>query len=533
MTELVTTVGNADILGALEVGFERVLTEEAVAFTSRLVRQFRPTLQACLSTRAAKQALFDRGVTPDFLPDTQHIRDGLWTIRGIPADLRDRRVEITGPVERKMVINALNAPVQCYMADFEDSLAPTWQAVIQGQLNLMDAVAGTIEHTDPATGKQYRLNDPPATLIVRPRGWHLMEKHMLVDGAPAPAAIVDFALYFFHNARALIKRGTGPYFYLPKLESHLEARLWNDVFIAAQDALGMNRGTIKATVLIETLPAAFEMDEILYELRDHVVGLNCGRWDYIFSMIKTLKLQPGRVMADRFAVDMAQPCMDSYSKLLCQTCHKRGALAIGGMSPFIPVKNDPAANDKAFGRVRADKQREVDNGHDGAWVAHPGLASVVRDVFDAGLPGANQLERPLNWPVTADDLLRQPEGPMTEAGLRNNISVALQYIEAWITGQGCVPLYNLMEDAATAEISRAQVWQWIHHPEGQLDDGRQITIELVTQVLAEELDIIRVEVGDERYESGRFSEARDLLFQLCMADELEDFFTVPAYELLP
>ncbi len=303
MTELVTTVGNADILGALEVGFERVLTEEAVAFTSRLVRQFRPTLQACLSTRAAKQALFDRGVTPDFLPDTQHIRDGLWTIRGIPADLRDRRVEITGPVERKMVINALNAPVQCYMADFEDSLAPTWQAVIQGQLNLMDAVAGTIEHTDPATGKQYRLNDPPATLIVRPRGWHLMEKHMLVDGAPAPAAIVDFALYFFHNARALIKRGTGPYFYLPKLESHLEARLWNDVFIAAQDALGMNRGTIKATVLIETLPAAFEMDEILYELRDHVVGLNCGRWDYIFSMIKTLKLQPGRVMADRFAVE--------------------------------------------------------------------------------------------------------------------------------------------------------------------------------------------------------------------------------------
>lgn len=532
MTETVTTVGNADILGRLEPGFERVLTEEAVAFTSRLVRQFRPTLQACLSTRAAKQALFDRGVRPDFLPDTQHIRDGRWTIRGVPADLQDRRVEITGPVERKTVINALNAPVQCYMADFEDSLAPTWQAVIQGQVNLMDAVAGTIEFHDTGTGKHYALIDKPATLIVRPRGWHLLEKHILVDGAPAPAAIVDFALYFFHNARTLINRGSGPYFYLPKLESHLEARLWNDLFIAAQDVLGINRGSIKATVLIETLPAAFEMDEILYELRDHVVGLNCGRWDYIFSMIKTLKLHPGRVMADRFAVDMAQHCMDSYSKLLCQTCHKRGALALGGMSPLIPVKNDPAANEKAFGRVRADKQRELDNGHDGAWVAHPGLAPVVREVFDAGLDSANQLARPLDWVVSADDLLCQPEGPITEAGLRNNVSVAIQYIEAWMTGRGCVPLYNLMEDAATAEISRAQVWQWIHHPEGRLDDGREVTIELFEQVLAEEMDIIRMEVGDERFGSGRFSEARDLLFQLCVAEELENFLTVPAYERL-
>lgn len=533
MTETVTTVGNTDLLGQFETGFERVLTEEAVAFTSRLVSRFRPRVQECLSARVARQALFDRGIGPDFLPDTQSVRDGDWSIRGIPADLRDRRVEITGPVNRKMLINALNAPVQCYMADFEDSQAPTWSGLMHGQLNLMDAVAGTIEYSDPETDKVYALEDDPATLIVRPRGWHMVERHIRIDGAPATAAIVDFALFFFHNARALAEKGSGPYFYLPKMESHLEARLWNDIFNAAQDELGIARGSIKATVLIETLPAAFEMDEILHELRDHVVGLNCGRWDYIFSFIKTMKLQPGRVMADRFVVDMAQHCMDSYSKLLCVTCHKRGAMAMGGMSAFIPVKNDPAANDKAFARVRVDKEREVANGHDGTWVAHPGLAPVARAVFDEHMPGANQINRPLDWSVTADDLLRQPEGKITEAGLRNNISVAVQYIEAWISGNGCVPLYNLMEDAATAEISRTQVWQWIHHPEGRFDDGRDVTVELFEQLLAEEMENVKAEVGEERFESGRFSIACDLLHRLCVADELADFLTLPAYELLP
>ena len=533
MTETVTTVGNVDILGPFEPGFERVLTEEAVAFTRQLVSRFRPTVRACLATRSAKQALFDRGVTPEFLPDTQHIREANWRVRGIPRDLRDRRVEITGPVNRKMVINALNAPVQCCMADFEDSQAPTWSGLMHGQLNLMDAVAGTIEYTDPSSDKTYRLNESRATLIVRPRGWHMVERHLRIDGAPATAAIVDFALFFFHNAKALLSQGSGPYFYLPKIESHLEARLWNDIFNAAQDELGINRGTIKATVLIETLPAAFEMDEILYELRDHVVGLNCGRWDYIFSMIKTLKLQPGRVMADRFVVDMAQHCMDSYSKLLCQTCHQRGAMAMGGMSAFIPVKNDEAANEKVFARVRADKQREVANGHDGTWVAHPGLAPVARAVFDEHMPTPNQIDKPLDWRIFTDDLLRQPEGPITEVGLRNNISVAVQYIEAWISGNGCVPLYNLMEDAATAEISRTQVWQWIHHPEGQLEDGREVTVELFEQLLSEEMENIRAEVGEARFESGRFTAARDLMHRLCIADELADFLTLPAYELLP
>ncbi len=527
----VTTIGGADIRAPLKPEYHEILTPEAVEFVVNLVRKYRPQVKDRLAARRQRQADFDAGALPGFLPETQAIRDGDWKISGIPVDLQDRRVEITGPVDRKMVINALNAPVKCYMADFEDSQSPTWDGLMDGQINMRDAVAGTISFSNP-DGKQYTLGERTATLIVRPRGWHLWEKHVHVDGERIPGAIWDFGLYFFHNAKARLGQGTGTYFYLPKMQSHLEARLWNDIFNDAQDALEVPRGTIKGTVLIETLPAVFEMDEILYELKDHIVGLNCGRWDYIFSYIKTLKRHADRLMPDRQSVGMDRHFLDSYSKLLCVTCHKRGASAMGGMAAVIPVKNNEEANDRAFAKVRADKEREVRNGHDGTWIAHPGLASVATEIFDAHMPTPNQIDRPLSWEISAEDVLRHPEGEITESGLRQNISVGIQYVEAWISGNGCVPLYNLMEDAATAEISRTQVWQWINHPEGKLADGRKVSPELVTEVIDEELENIKAEVGAERFAAGRFAEAKKLFADMCLADDCAEFLTLPAYELL-
>jgi malate synthase A len=517
-------------LAPLREGDAQILGEEALAFVVALHRRHRERHAELMALRRERQARIDAGALPGFLDETRAVREGEWRIAGIPADLQDRRVEITGPVDRKMVINALNAPVRCYMADFEDSQAPTWNGLIDGQINLRDAVRGTIEYRSPE-GKEYRLGERRATLIVRPRGWHLPEKHLLIDGQPAIGALVDFGLYFFHNAHALIERGSGPYFYLPKMQSHLEARLWNDVFNAAQDALDVPRGTIKATVLIETLWAAFEMDEILYELRDHIVGLNCGRWDYIFSYIKTLREHPDRVVPDRQNVGMDRHFLDAYSKLLCVTCHRRGASAMGGMAAFIPVKNDAALNERVLKKVEQDKLREVMNGHDGTWIAHPGLAEVATRVFDQHMPQPNQIDRIPDWQISAADLLDHPDGETTEDGLRNNLSVAVQYLEAWIGGNGCVPLYNLMEDAATAEISRTQVWQWLRHG-ARLADGRVLTPERLREVLFEEMENIRREVGDARYFSGRYLEAAGLVVRMVVARDCPDFLTLPAYDYL-
>ncbi|HXG27450.1 MAG TPA: malate synthase A [Nevskiales bacterium] len=533
MTPTAVNRGGAEILGPIKPEYDAILTHEALAFVVQLVRKHRPRLKELLAARQKRAKEIDAGKLPDFLPETQSVREGNWKIAGIPADLQDRRVEITGPVDRKMIINALNAPVKCFMADFEDSQSPTWHGLVEGQINLRDAVDGSISFTSPE-GKQYRLKDKIATLIVRPRGWHLPEKHVKLDGEVIPGALFDFGLFFFHNAKKLLAKGTGPYFYLPKMESHLEARLWNDVFNDAQDALGIARGTIKATVLIETILAVFEMDEILYELRDHIVGLNCGRWDYIFSFIKKFRNHPDKIMPDRHSVGMDRHFLSSYSQLLIKTCHRRGAMAMGGMAAFIPVKDNAEANEKAFAKVRADKEREAKNGHDGTWIAHPGLAQVATEVFDRFMPGPNQLNvLREDVHVTAKDLLDVPKGDITEGGLRNNISVGVQYIEAWISGNGCVPLYNLMEDAATAEISRTQVWQWIKHPTGVLTDGRKVTVELFRQILDEEMDNIRREVGDERFAKGRFTEAKAIMDRLCTDPECADFLTLPAYDYLP
>ncbi|MGQ0587564.1 MAG: malate synthase A [Gammaproteobacteria bacterium] len=517
------------IVGPLKPGYEKILTADALAFLARLVRKHAPTRSKLLGYRRERQARIDAGQLPGFLPETKRIRAGKWRIRGIPADLLDRRVEITGPVDRKMIINALNSGAKCFMADFEDSQAPTWDGLIQGHINLRDAVRRAITFTSPE-GKSYKLNEQVATLLVRPRGWHLPEKHVLVDGQPVPGGIFDFALYFFHNAKELLKRGTGPYFYLPKMQSHLEARLWNAIFIDAQKALKVRPGTIKATVLIETIWGAFEMDEILHELRDHIVALNCGRWDYIFSCIKTLKQRPDWIVPDRLQVTMDKHFLDSYSKLLCQTCHKRGAQAMGGMAAFIPTK-DPAKNAEVFAKVKADKLREVKNGHDGTWVAHPGLVPVAMEVFNAHMPDANQVDRQFAYGIEADDLLRKPEGQLTETGLRNNINVGLGYVEAWISGNGCVPLHNLMEDAATAEISRTQVWQWLHHG-ASLADGRKVTRELVLRIIDEELAAYRRALGDERYYQARFAEAAGIVARMSTAAECADFLTLPSYHYL-
>jgi len=505
-----------------------VLTPEALAFVAGLERRFRERRAALLARRREVQEALDRGARPDFLPETRHIRESEWRIAPVPDDLRDRRVEITGPVDRKMIINALNSGADVFMADFEDSTAPTWDNVVDGQIHLRDAVRGDIEHVHPETGKVYRLNAEVATLVVRPRGWHLDEKHVLLDGRPVSASLFDFALYLFHNAAALRASGSGPYFYLAKLESHREARLWDDVFVAAQQALGLPVGTIKATVLVETILAAFEMDEILWELRDHAAGLNCGRWDYIFSFIKKFRNHRGFVLPDRGQVTMEQHFLRSYSLLLIRTCHRRGAHAMGGMAAQIPIKRNPRANEAALEKVRADKRREAHDGHDGTWVAHPALVATARAELEAVIDGPHQLDnhREDVW-VTAADLLEVPRGEVTEAGLRQNVNVGILYLEAWLRGQGCVPLYDLMEDAATAEISRAQVWQWIRHG-ARLTDGRTIDRFLVKRILKEEMEKIRRHAGAD----GRHETAAEILERLVLQPELEEFLTLVAYEHL-
>jgi malate synthase len=527
-----SSIAGVEVQCPLPGALSRVLTPAALEFVADLERRTRAPRRKLLDARAWRQAALDAGELPDFLPETADLRRENWRIADVPAELADRRVEITGPVDRKMIINALNSGANVFMADFEDSHAPTWTGTLEGQINLRDAVAGTIAYTNPQ-GKAYRLADKTATLIVRPRGWHLDEKHMLVDGARVSASLFDFGLYFFHNARALISRGSGPYFYLPKLESHLEARLWNDVFVAAEEALGLPPRTIKATVLIETILAAFEMDEILYELRDHIAGLNCGRWDYIFSFIKKFRNRPDFVLPDRALVTMTTHFLRSYSRLLIETCHRRGAHAMGGMAAQIPIKDDPAANQQALDKVRADKEREASDGHDGTWVAHPGLVAVARQVFDARMPKANQLVRRLpDLHIGASDLLAVPEGPITAEGLRVNVAVGVRYLESRLRGNGCVPIFNLMEDAATAEISRAQIWQWIRHPRGCLSDGQKISVPLVRQVLAQELSALRDSLGARNYANTKFDEAGELFLSVSTSDEFVEFLTLPAYERL-
>jgi malate synthase len=494
--------------------------------------QVRPRVEELLARRAVRQKEIDDGKLPDFLAETRAIREREWHVTSIPADLQDRRVEITGPTDRKMIINALNSGAKVFMADCEDSMTPTWDNVVQGQMNLRDAVARRIDFTSPE-GKQYKLNPKIATLIVRPRGWHLYEKHVLVDGKPAPGAFVDFGLYVFHNHAELKARGTGPYFYLPKTENHLEARLWAEVFRHAEARLDLAPQTIKATLLIEVILAAFEMDEILWELRDYIVGLNCGRWDYIFSFIKKFSRYPDFVLPDRSQVTMTTHFLRSYSKLLIKTTHRRGAFAMGGMAAQIPIKNDPAANDAAIAKVRADKEREAGDGHDGTWVAHPGLVPIAMEIFDRLMPTPNQLHRTLDdVQVTAADLLRIPDGTITEAGLRNNVDVSIQYMAAWLGGNGCVPIHNLMEDAATAEIARAQVWQWIRHPKGLLDDGRKVTVDLFRQITREELARLRAQLGEAAFAAGNYERAAKILDEITTAEAFETFLTLPAYRAI-
>jgi malate synthase len=519
-------------VGPTVEGADRVLTTQALAFVEDLTQRFRARIAELLARRVTTQQRYDRGERPDFLAETANVRSGDWRVGSIPADLQDRRVEITGPVDRKMIINALNSGAEVFMADFEDANSPTWANNVQGQAHLIDAVRRTITYTAPETGKQYKLNEKLATLLVRPRGFHLVERHCLVDERPVPGMLFDFGLYIFHNAAALVEAGTGPYFYLPKMQSHLEARLWNEVFLHAEKTLGLPVGTIKATVLIETLPAAFEMDEILFELKEHSIGLNCGRWDYIFSAIKTRKNDPGFVMPDRVQVTMEAPFLAAYVRLLIKTCHRRGAHAMGGMAAQIPIKDDPDANAKALEKVRADKLREVREGHDGTWVAHPGLVNVAKTVFDEGMPQPNQLGK-LREDVVANAaaLLEPPKGTRTEAGLRHNIRVGIQYVEAWLGGEGAVPIYNLMEDAATAEISRTQIWQWLHH-RATLEDGRVVTKALVEQLVGEELKRIRDEVGAQRFDGGRFQDARELFERVATAEPMVEFLTLPAYDVL-
>jgi malate synthase len=515
------------IRGPMKPGYEKVLTPAAIDFAVELEREFGAERRRLLARRAEIQRRLDAGWKPDFLPETKAIRDGDWRVAPIPHDLQDRRVEITGPTDRKMVINALNCGANVFMADFEDADTPTWDNLIEGQANLRDAVRRTITFDDPQTGRHYSLNGSPAVLFVRPRGWHLPEKHVLVDGEPMSGALLDFALFFFHNAKELAARGTGPYFYLPKLENHLEARLWNSVFLHAQARLGLPKGTIRATVLIETILSAFEMDEILWELRDHSAGLNCGRWDYIFSFIKKFAKDPNCVMPDRGQVTMTTHFLRSYSQLLIKTCHRREIHAMGGMAAQIPIRDDPAANEAAMAKVRGDKEREAGDGHDGTWVAHPGLVAIAKEIFDREMPQPNQIARQReDVHVAASDLLAVPKGTITEAGLRQNLNVGIGYIEAWLRGTGCVPLYNLMEDAATAEISRAQVWQWIRHG-AQLENGRIVDAALCRKLLAEELAKLRAS-----NRSGGFEETAGLFSELIEAPAFPEFLTLPAYDLI-
>mgnify|MGYP003630330712 CR=1 FL=1 len=520
------------VVGSLEGNRSAVLTPAALQFLGSLERRFRERRAALLRAREERQATFDAGAKPDFLQETRAIREAHWRVRSAPHDLQDRRVEITGPVDRKMVINALNSGARVYMADFEDSTSPTWGNLVDGQMNLIDAVRGRIRHTDGDSGKTYELNETTATLVVRPRGLHLDERHLLVDGSPMSGALFDAGLYLFHNAHALIAKNTGPYLYLPKLESHREARWWNDVLLEAQDLLGLPLGTVRVTVLIETLPAAFEMDEILFELREHIVGLNCGRWDYIFSFIKTLRGHASAVLPDRSQVGMDQPFLAAYSQLLIRTCHRRGAHAMGGMAAQIPVKGDAEADAAARQRVRNDKRREARNGHDGTWVAHPGLIAIALEEFDAVMPGQNQLHLDTEGEaITRDELLAVPSGTVTHAGLAQNLAVGVRYTAAWLSGRGCVPIDHLMEDAATAEISRAQVWQWRRH--GAVIEGNGAVDEaLIQRVLADEMKTLRTDIGDVAWTRGRFDEAARLFERLVLARDLHPFLTLPAYELL-
>jgi malate synthase len=500
-----------------------ILTPKATSFLLKLANAFEGRRLELLARRKRVQQEIDAGKMPDFLPETAAIRAAEWQVASIPKDLVDRRVEITGPVDRKMIINALNSGANVFMADFEDSNSPTWKNTIEGQVNLRDAVRGTITYLSPE-GKRYTVGQNPATLLVRPRGWHLEERHFLVQGKPISASLFDFGLFFFHNARALLDKGTGPYFYLPKLESHLEARLWNDVFCLAQDELGFPRGTIRATVLIETILAAFEMDEILYELREHSSGLNCGRWDYIFSFIKKFRTRRDFVLPNRAQVTMERHFLASYVELLIQTCHRRGIHAMGGMAAQIPIRNDVAENERALGKVRQDKLREVHAGHDGTWVAHPGLVPLAKEIFDRYMPEANQISSARKHrPITAQDLLTVPSGDITEQGLRWNIDVGLQYVHSWLQGQGCVPIYNLMEDAATAEICRAQVWQWVRH-EAKLEDGRAVTGKLVSEFVAEQKKKLP---GGERLDL-----AAKTLEQMMTSQEFPEFLTLACYDFL-
>ena len=526
------TAKGVEIKAPIRPGYETILSAEAVAFIAELERKFGPERRRLLKFRAETQTRLDAGWRPDFPAETGNIREADWVVAPLPKDLLDRRVEITGPVDRKMVINALNCGANVYMADFEDANTPSWDNLIEGQLNLIDAVKRTITFDDPESKKHYTLNAKTATLLVRPRGWHLPEAHVWVDGEAMSGALFDFGLYFFHNAKELVKRGTGPYFYLPKMENRFEAKLWNDIFLHAQKALGLPKGTVKATVLIETILAAFEMDEILYELKDHSSGLNCGRWDYIYSFIKKFAEDPKAVMPDRALVSMTTHFLRSYSQLLIQICHRRKVHAMGGMAAQIPIRDDPAANAQAMDKVRADKLREAGDGHDGTWVAHPGLVAIAKEIFDKQMPEANQIARKRqDVHVTAPDLLKVPEGPITEAGLRQNLNVGVGYLEAWLRGTGCVPLYHLMEDAATAEISRAQIWQWIRH-RAKLADGRVIDKPLCRKLLDEELEKLKQLAGAEAYAKGRYRDAAKIFVDLIEAQRFPEFLTIPAYEQL-
>ena len=524
----VLALPGVEIVAPIHDRHAEILTPEAVAFLVDLQRTFNGRRKELLAARHERQKRLDAGEKPDFLAETRAIREAEWTVERIPGDLLDRRVEITGPVDRKMIINALNSGARVFMADFEDSSTPTWNNLLDGHINLRDAIRRTITYEDPASGKQYKLNDKVAVLFVRARGWHLEERHVLVDGEPMSGSIFDFGLYLFHNAKELLARGSGPYFYLPKMESHLEARLWNEIFVRAQRNLGLPTGSIRATVLIETILATFEMDEILYELREHSAGLNCGRWDYIFSYIKKFANDAHAVLPDRGQVTMTTHFMRSYSKLAIKTCHRRNIHAMGGMSAYIPVKSDPVANEKALAQVRADKEREASDGHDGTWVAHPGLVPVAMQIFDRLMPQPNQIAKQLpDFSATAADLLQVPEGQITEAGLKQNVAVGLGYVEAWLRGIGCVPLFNLMEDAATAEISRAQLWQWVHQ-KARLSDGRTVDVALVESIIADELARQKAVVDTVRYAA--YEKAAELMRELVRAPQFVEFLTVPAYQ---
>jgi malate synthase len=529
-----SALNRLELCGAMDAGFEEVVTPEALEFVAELEHRYGPRRRELLEARGKRRERLRAGEALGFLPETRELRESEWQVASAPADMQQRWVEITGPTDRKMTINALNSGADGFMADFEDANAPTWRNMVTGHINLRDAIAGTITY-DGSDGRHYELGENPATLLVRPRGWHLPERHVLIDGAPITASLFDFGLYFFHCARPLLGNGSAPYFYLPKMESHLEARLWREVFSFSEDAAGIDRGTIRATVLIETFPAAFEMDEILYELREHSAGLNAGRWDYIFSSIKCFADRPEMVLPDRADVTMTVPFMRAYTELLAASCHRRGAHAMGGMAALIPSRKDPEANERALAGVRADKEREVSQGYDGTWVAHPDLVPVAREVFQRGLGGAaNQLERQRDdVEVTAAELqdLEATPGKITEAGLRTNVNVGFQYVSFWLTGRGAAAINSLMEDAATAEISRTQIWQWVRHG-AKLEDGTPVTPELVRRVLDEETAKIRAEVGEDTWKAGRPAETREIFDRVALSGELIEFLTLPAYDYL-